>query len=261
MDIGEGVAMKLAAMCGAAAMTLAATVSIAQSYPAKPVRLVVPFPPGGPADSVARILAQKLTDALGQNVVVDNRAGATGTIGAGIVAKSPPDGYTLLLGTSNELAMSPGLFEKLPYEPTRDFTPLSNVINFPNILVVNPHLPARSVAELVALARAKPGQLSFATSGTGSTNHLTGVVFQEIEKVKINYVPYKGGGPAVTDLMGGHVDTMFATMPSVVRYVKSNKLKAQEYRSEGIQKCMDIEFDFVQDLRTRQEPSAYAQPQ
>jgi len=218
--------MKLAAMCGAAAMTLAAAVSIAQSYPAKPVRLVVPFPPGGPADSVARILAQKLTDALGQNVVVDNRAGATGTIGAGIVAKSPPDGYTLLLGTSNELAMSPGLFEKLPYEPTRDFTPLSNVINFPNILVVNPHLPARSVAELVALARAKPGQLSFATSGIGSTNHLTGVVFQEIEKVKINYVPYKGGGPAVTDLMGGHVDTMFATMPSVVPYVKSNKLKA-----------------------------------
>ena len=218
--------MKLAAMCGAAAMTLAAAVSIAQSYPAKPVRLVVPFPPGGPADSVARILAQKLTDALGQNVVVDNRAGATGTIGAGIVAKSPPDGYTLLLGTSNELEMSPGLFEKLPYEPTRDFTPLSNVINFPNILVVNPHLPARSVAELVALARAKPGQLSFATSGIGSTNHLTGVVFQEIEKVKINYVPYKGGGPAVTDLMGGHVDTMFATMPSVVPYVKSNKLKA-----------------------------------
>jgi len=226
MDMGERAVMKLAAMCGAAAMTLAAAVSIAQSYPAKPVRLVVPFPPGGPADSVARILAQKLTDALGQNVVVDNRAGATGTIGAGIVAKSPPDGYTLLLGTSNELAMSPGLFEKLPYEPTRDFTPLSNVINFPNILVVNPHLPARSVAELVALARAKPGQLSFATSGIGSTNHLTGVVFQEIEKVKINYVPYKGGGPAVTDLMGGHVDTMFATMPSVVPYVKSNKLKA-----------------------------------
>jgi tripartite-type tricarboxylate transporter receptor subunit TctC len=226
MDIGERAVMKLAAICGAAVMTLAAGISIAQSYPAKPVRLVVPFPPGGPADSVARILAQKLTDALGQNVVVDNRAGATGTIGAGIVAKSPPDGYTLLLGTSNELAMSPGLFEKLPYEPTRDFTPLSNVINFPNILVVNPHLPARSVTELVALARAKPGQLSFATSGIGSTNHLTGVVFQEIEKVKINYVPYKGGGPAVTDLMGGHVDTMFATMPSVVPYVKSNKLKA-----------------------------------
>jgi tripartite-type tricarboxylate transporter receptor subunit TctC len=175
---------------------------------------------------VARILAQKLGDVLGQAVVVDNRAGATGTIGAGIVAKSPPDGYTLLLGTSNELAMSPGLYEKLPYDPARDFTPLSNVITFPNILVVNPHLPAKNVAEIVALARAKPGQLSFATSGIGSTNHLTGVVFQDIEKIKINFVPYKGGGPAVTDLMGGHVDTMFATMPSVVPFVKSGKLKA-----------------------------------
>ena len=198
----------------------------AQPYPAKPVRLVVPFPPGGPADSVARVLAQKLIDATGQQFVVDNRAGATGTIGAGIVAKSPPDGYTLLLGTSNELAMSPGLYDKLPYDPARDFTPVSNVINFPNILVVNPHLPARNVNELVALARAKPGQLSFATSGIGSTNHLTGVVFESLTKVKLNFVPYKGGGPAVTDLMGGHVDAMFATMPSVVPYVKSGKLKA-----------------------------------
>ena len=210
----------------AAVAVLAAGAAFAQSYPVKPIRLVVPFPPGGPADSVARVLAQKLTEVIGQNVVVDNRAGATGTIGAGLVAKSPPDGYTLLLGTSNELAMSPGLFDKLPYDPVKDFAPLSNVINFPNILVVNPHLPARTVAELVALARAKPGQLSFATSGIGSTNHLTGVVFQDIQKVKVNYVPYKGGGPAVTDLMGGHVDSMFATMPSVVPFVKSGKLKA-----------------------------------
>jgi len=210
----------------AAVAVLAAGAVFAQSYPVKPIRLVVPFPPGGPADSVARVLAQKLTEVIGQNVVVDNRAGATGTIGAGLVAKSPPDGYTLLLGTSNELAMSPGLFDKLPYDPVKDFAPLSNVINFPNILVVNPHLPARTVAELVALARAKPGQLSFATSGIGSTNHLTGVVFQDIQKVKVNYVPYKGGGPAVTDLMGGHVDSMFATMPSVVPFVKSGKLKA-----------------------------------
>jgi tripartite-type tricarboxylate transporter receptor subunit TctC len=201
-------------------------VAFAQPYPAKPVRLVVPFPPGGPADSVARVLAAKLNESLGQQVVVDNRPGATGTIGAGIVAKSPPDGYTLLLGTSNEIAMSPGLFEKLPYDPTKDFTPVSNVINFPNILVVNPHLPAQTLSQLVTLARSKPGQLSFATSGIGSTNHLTGVVFQSIEKVKINFVPYKGGGPAVTDLLGGHVDTMFATMPSVVPFVKSGKLKA-----------------------------------
>ena len=213
-------------LCCIAGTLFAAGLVLAQSYPTKAVRLVVPFPPGGPADSVARILAQKLTDVLGQQVVVDNRAGATGTIGAGIVAKAPPDGYTLLLGTSNELAMSPGLYEKLPYDPTRDFTPLSNVINFPNILVVHPNLPARALAQLIALAREKPGQLSFATSGIGSTNHLTGVVFQSLKQIKINFVPYKGGGPAVTDLMGGHVDTMFATMPSVVPFVKSGKLKA-----------------------------------
>ena len=212
-------------LCAAASLLLTSAV-FAQPYPVKPLRLVVPFPPGGPADSVARVLAQKLTDVLGQQVVVDNRAGATGTIGAGLVAKSPPDGYTLLLGTSNELAMSPGLFDRLPYDPVRDFAPLSNLINFPNILVVNPHLPARTVAEMVALARAKPGQLSFATSGIGSTNHLTGVVFQNLQKIRVNYVPYKGGGPAVTDLMGGHVDSMFATMPSVVPFVKSSKLKA-----------------------------------
>jgi tripartite-type tricarboxylate transporter receptor subunit TctC len=210
----------------AAALSLAALSAAAQPYPAKPVRLIVPFPPGGPADIVARLLAQKLTDVLGQPVVVDNRAGATGTIGAGIVAKSAPDGYTLLLGTSNELAMSPGLYAKLPYDPTRDFAPLSNVINFPNILVVHPTLPAKTVPQLAALARAQPGQLSFATSGIGSTNHLTGVVFQALEKIRINFVPYKGAGPAVTDLMGGHVDTMFATMPSVVPYVKSGKLRA-----------------------------------
>src|SRR5690349_8327533 len=120
------------------AFFISAGAVFAQPYPAKPVRLVVPFPPGGPADSVARVLAQKLNESLGQQVVVDNRPGATGTIGAGIVAKSPPDGYTLLLGTSNEIAMSPGLFDKLPYDPTKDFTPVSNVINFPNILVVNP---------------------------------------------------------------------------------------------------------------------------
>ena len=200
--------------------------AVAQPYPSKPVRLVVPFPPGGPADSVARVLAQKLADVLGQAVVVDNRAGATGTIGAGVVARSPPDGYTLLLGTSNELAMSPGLYDKLPYDPARDFTPLTNVINFPNILVVHPHLPAKKVADVVALARAQPGQLSFATSGIGSTNHLTGVVFRALEKITISFVPYKGAGPAVTDLLGGHVDTMFATMPSVVPFVKSGKLRA-----------------------------------
>lgn len=204
----------------------AAANACGQSYPAKPIRLVVPFPPGGPADGVARPLAQKLTEALGQPVVIDNRAGATGTIGAALVAKSAPDGYTLLLGTSNELSMSPGLYDKLPYNPTEDFAPLSIVIVFPNILVAHPSLPVKSVAQLVALARARPGQLNFATSGLGSTNHLSAEVFRSISRIKIGYVPYKGGGPAVTDLMGGHVDAMFATLPSAVTFVQSGKLKA-----------------------------------
>jgi tripartite-type tricarboxylate transporter receptor subunit TctC len=187
---------------------------------------VVPFPPGGPADAVARPLAQKLSEAFGQPVVVDNRSGATGTIGASLVAKSPPDGYTLLLGTSNELTMSPGLYEKLPYDPTRDFAPITPVIVFPNILVVHPALPVKSARELVALARKRAGEINFGTSGIGSTNHLTGEVFTAATKVRVNYVAYKGGGPAITDLIGGHIEAMFATMPSAVTFVHSGKLRA-----------------------------------
>ena len=190
------------------------------------IRLVVPFPPGGPADAVARPLAQKLSEAFGQPVVVDNRAGATGTIGASLVAKSPPDGYTLLLGTSNELTMSPGLYEKLPYDPTRDFAPITPVIVFPNILVVHPALPVKSAKELIALARKRAGEINFGTSGIGSTNHLTGEVFTAATKVRVNYVAYKGGGPAMTDLIGGHIEAMFATMPSAVNFVRSGQLRA-----------------------------------
>lgn len=202
-----------------------AGVAVAQTYPAKPIRLVVPFPPGGPADSVARPLAQKLNDAFGQAVVIDNRPGATGTIGAGIVAKSPADGYTLLLGTSNEITMSPGLYEKLPYDPARDFTPVTPVITFPNILVVNPALPARSVKELVVIAKSNPAKLNFGTSGIGSTNHLTGELFRAAAGVKVSFVAYKGGGPATTDLVAGHIECMFATLPSAVAFVKSGKLR------------------------------------
>lgn len=210
----------------AAALSLAASTLPAQPYPVKPIRLVVPFPPGGPADSVARPLAQKLNEALGQPVVIENRPGATGTIGASVVAKSAPDGYTLLLGTSNEISMSPGLYEKLPYDPGRDFAPITTVITFPNILVLHPALPVRTAKELVALARGNPQRLNFGTSGIGSTNHLTGELFQAAAGVKVNWVAYKGGGPAMTDLVGGHVEGMFATMPSAVSFVKSGKLRA-----------------------------------
>ena len=172
----------------AAALCLAASSVSAQSYPVKPIRLVVPFPPGGPVDSVARPLAQKLGEALGQPVVVDNRPGATGTIGASVVAKAPPDGYTLLLGTSNEMSMSPGLYEKLPYDPVRDFAPITTVITFPNILVVHPALPVRTAKALVALARGNPKRLNFGTSGIGSTNHLTGELFQAAAGVKVSWI-------------------------------------------------------------------------
>ncbi len=205
---------------------LTATTTHAQTYPAKSIRLIVPFPPGGPADALARPLAQKLSESLGQPVVVDNRPGATGTIGASLVAKAAADGYTLLLGTSNELTMSPGLYEKLPYHPSEDFTPLTPVIVFPNILVTHPALPPKTVTEFVALARARPGAINFATSGAGGTNHLTGELFRAVTKIKINFVPYRGGGPAVVDLMGGHVEAMFATMPSAITFVQNRKLKA-----------------------------------
>ena len=213
-------------LLAAFALSAAALTAAAQTYPVKPIRLVGPFPPGGPADGVARPLAQKLSEALGQPVVIENRPGATGTIGATVVAKAAPDGYTLLLGTSNEISMSPGLYEKLPYDPGRDFAPITTVITFPNILVVHPALPVRTAKELVALARANPKRLNFGTSGVGSTNHLTGEVFQAAAGVKVNWVAYKGGGPAITDLMGGHVEGMFATMPSAVTFVKSGKLRA-----------------------------------
>ena len=237
-------------MCGrlllAAALSLAALSVSAQSYPAKPIRLVVPFPPGGPADSVARPLAQKLNEAFGQPVVIDNRPGATGTIGAAVVAKAPADGYTLLLGTSNEISMSPGLYEKLPYDPARDFTPITPVITFPNILVVNPALPVRSTKELVALIRSNPGRLNFGTSGIGSTNHLTGELFRNAAGVKLNFVAYKGGGPATTDLVAGHIEAMFATLPSAVSFVKSGKLR-------GLMVTDDKRWAAVQDVPTAKE--------
>jgi tripartite-type tricarboxylate transporter receptor subunit TctC len=200
--------------------------TFAETYPDRPIHLIVPFPPGGPADIVARPLAEKLAAVLGQPVVVLNKAGASGTIGAAYVAKADPDGYTLLLGTSNELTMSPGLYSKLPYNPVHDFAPISTVILFPNVLVVNKDLPVHSVQDLVALTRAKPGKINYGTSGTGSTNHMTGELYRIETKVDINYVPYRGGAPAMNDLMGGRIQAMFATMPSCTGLIKGGAIRA-----------------------------------
>ena len=208
------------------ALALFAATASAQTYPTKPIRLVVPFPPGGVADLIARPLAEKLSSTLGQPVVVDNRGGATGTVGAAAVANAPADGYTLLLGTTNEIAMSPTLYKSLPYDPTKAFAPVAPVAEFPNVLVIGPSVKANSLKELIALAKSKPGKLTFASSGAGSTNHLTAELFKSIAGVDVIHVPYKGGGPALNDLLGGHVDAMFATLPSAVAHIKSGKLKA-----------------------------------
>ena len=195
------------------------------AYPERTIQLVVPFPPGGPADIVARPLAEKLSGVLGQAVVVVNKSGASGTAGAAFVAKADPDGYTLLMGTSNELTMSPGLYSKLPYNPTKDFVPITTVILFPNVLVVNKDLPIKTAQDLVALTRAKPGKINYGTSGTGSTNHLTTELYRASTKVELNYVPYRGGAPAMTDLMGGQIEAMFATMPSSSGLVRGGSIR------------------------------------
>jgi tripartite-type tricarboxylate transporter receptor subunit TctC len=213
------------------ALLIAATSAFAQTsppatgtgYPAKPVRLIVGWPPGGAADGVARPLSIKLGEALGRPVVVDNRGGATGTIGAGAVAKAAPDGYTLLLGTSNEMVLNP--YEKMPYNTVEDFAPVSMVISFPSTLVVHPSIPVKTLQQFVSFMKARPGKLNFATTGSG-TSHLSGEMFKQLTKVDFTYVAYKGGGPAIIDQVAGHVDAGFATLPASIPFVKNGKLRA-----------------------------------
>ena len=213
-------------------LTIAAfgTMGHAQNYPQKPIRLILPVPPGGVADVIARPLAQKLTQDLGQPVVMDHRPGATGAIGLGLAAKAAPDGYTLLWGSTNTLCMGAALYAKSP--PTDDYAAITPVIIFHNVLVMHNAVPAASMAELIALAKAKPEALRFASSGEGSTNHLTAALFEALTKTKLTHVPYKGGGPALIDVLGGHVDGMFATVPSAVTYIRDGRLKALVVTSE-----------------------------
>jgi tripartite-type tricarboxylate transporter receptor subunit TctC len=213
-------------LLGSLMLVLLPLACLAQGYPTKPIFLIVPFPPGGVADIIARPIAERLTKSLGQPMVVESRGGATGTIGASYVARAAPDGYTLLLGTTNEIAMSPTLYQSLPYDPTKAFAPVTPVAVFPNVLVVGADTPVKTLAELVALARAKPGTLNFGSSGVGSTNHLTAELFQRQANVSIVHVPYRGGGPALTDVSGGHITAMFATLPSAVSLIKGGKLRA-----------------------------------
>ena len=216
-------ARRLAAGMALAALALPA---LGQAWPVKPVRVVVPYPPGGPVDLSARLVAPKLQAALGQPFVVENKPGAGGNIGADFVAKSAPDGYTLGMGAIATHAINPALMANVPYDPIRDFTHLALVVQVPNVLVVNTGLPVKSVAELIAYARARPGKLDFASGSTGSTGHLAGELFKQMTGTYMVHIPYKGAPPAVADLLAGRVQLMFDNLSSALPNVKAGKLRA-----------------------------------
>jgi tripartite-type tricarboxylate transporter receptor subunit TctC len=207
--------------CGA---LLSAPIVQAQAYPNKPIKIIVPYPPGGTSDILARAIGQKLTDSLGQTIVVENKPGANGNLGADFVSKSAPDGYTLLLADIGALAISPSLY-KLSFDPTTDFSPVTMVAYSPHILVVHPSVPVNNAKELVTLAKSKPGKLNFAASSVGSAPHLAGIEFASRAGVDWAYIPYKGGAQAITDMAGGQADVMFNGMLATYPHVKSGKLK------------------------------------
>ena len=210
----------------AAAMTAVACGAAAQAWPARPIRLLVGFAPGGGTDIVARALAPKMSEALGQPVIIENRPGASGTIAAAEVARANPDGYTLLMGHTNSNAIAPFVLANVPYDAATDFTAITYIGYVPNVLVLNPGVPAKTIPELVALAKAKPGTYTYASSGVGSTQHLAGALFAKITDTQLNHIPYKGSGQAIADLLGGQVNMNFDTMPPVLEHVKAGKLRA-----------------------------------
>ncbi len=212
----------LACACALSCSTLA----LAQSYPAKPIRIVVPYPAGGSVDILARLIGHKFTESWGRAVVVENRAGGSSNIGSDFVAKSPPDGYTLLVATSTALAVNPSLFSTLPFDPQRDFAPITLATLLPSILVVHPSFRAKNVQELIALARTHPGQLNYASAGSGTPGHLGMELFKTLTHTQIVHVPYKGGAPAVADTVGGQVMMDLAVVPDALPFVKEGRLRA-----------------------------------
>jgi tripartite-type tricarboxylate transporter receptor subunit TctC len=202
-----------------------ATAACAQAWPSKPIKIIVPYPPGGTSDILARALGPGITAALGQTVVIENKPGATGNVGADFVAKSPADGYTLLLADIGSLAISPSVFTSLPFDPVKDFAPVVMVAYSPHLLVVHPSVPAKDAKELIALAKAKPDSFNFAVSGVGGANHLAGIDFAQRAGLQWTYIPYKGGAQALTDMVGGQANVMFNGMLATYPFVKDGKLK------------------------------------
>jgi len=216
----------VAAAIAACAAALSCPGASAQAYPLRPVRFIVPFAPGGSTDTLARAIGQKLGDALGQQVVVDNRSGGNGNIGMEIVAHAAPDGYTIVLGYIANLAIGPNLYAKLPFDPVKDFAPVTQLAQSPNILVVHPSVPAKTFREFIAYAKAHPGQVNFASASVGSIGHLTGELLNNAAGIRMQHIAYKGSGQAVIDLLGGQIQSMFSGMSSVMPHIKSGKLRA-----------------------------------
>jgi len=219
--------MKWGRACLVALVAIAAPLAAAaQDYPTRPVVLVSPFPPGGSVSLVARIVAEKMGETLGQSIVVENRGGAGGTIGARSVAKSPPDGYTLLLGYTGTLAIGPSMYPNAGFDPRKDFAPVGRIGTAPTLLVVHPSVPVHSVAELIAYAKANPGKLNFGSAGIGTVGHLAGELMATMAGLRLVHVPYKGTGPAITDLLGGHIPMMFTPVPTAHAQAESGLLRA-----------------------------------
>src|SRR4029079_11065398 len=197
-----------------------------QGYPSKAIRIIVPFPVGGIADLYARLIGTRLTEAWGQPVVIENRTGAGGNIGADMVAKAAPDGYTIGIGSIGTHAVNVALVSKMPFDPVRDFAPITLLLEAEGLLTLHPSVPAQNVAELIALARSKPGGLTYASAGAGTASHLAGELFKAMAKVELLHIPYKGNVPAITDLLAGQTSLIFATMPTVLPHAKAGKLRA-----------------------------------
>lgn len=212
-------------VCGLALLGLAGT-ACAQAYPARPIRIVVPFLAGGASDGVGRLVSTRLPELVQQQVIIDNRAGAGGTIGAELVARAAPDGYTLLLGNIGVISVAPSVFSRLSYDPVKDFAPISNLVAGPNFVLAHPALPARNIKELIALAKARPGELNFASAGPGQVSHISGELFKMMTGVNITFVFYKGQAAYVPELVGGHIPLTFSTIPEMLPFVQSGKLRA-----------------------------------
>jgi tripartite-type tricarboxylate transporter receptor subunit TctC len=218
--------VKIAAAVAIASLATASGLSAAQTYPAKPIRLIVPFPAGGGVDFIGRIVGQKLSERLGQQVAIDNRAGANGIVGLEALKTAPPDGYTIAAASAGPLTVNPFIYAKLPHDTLRDFTHIANMVNFPLLLVTHPSLPVKNVKDLIALARAQPGHVIYSSPGSGNSGHLAAELFNSMAKVKILHVPYKGTAPAVVAVLSGEAHLTYSSIPTILPHVRSGRVKA-----------------------------------